>query len=133
VTIDCRLRPGDSRESVDGALRAWLGPGDYELVWRGAQGGTRSPLRTPLWAAIETFVRQAEPGAVPVPICVAGFTDSHWLRESFGAVAYGFFPMREMEADLANRLVHSADERITEVDLELGVEFLRHAARAICR
>jgi acetylornithine deacetylase/succinyl-diaminopimelate desuccinylase-like protein len=29
--------------------------------------------------------------------------------------------------------VHSADERITEADLELGVEFLRHAALAIGR
>jgi hypothetical protein len=29
--------------------------------------------------------------------------------------------------------VHSADERIEEVDLELGVELLRHAARAIVR
>ena len=80
------------------------------------------------------FVEQAEPGAVAVaPICVAGFTDSHWLRESYGTVAYGFFPMKEMEPNVANRLVHSADERITEADLELGVEFLRHAALAIGR
>ena len=67
------------------------------------------------------------------PFCVAGFTDSHWLRQAFGATSYGFFPMKEMEADLANRLVHSADERITDADLELGVEFLRHAALAIGR
>ena len=72
-----------------------------------------------------------EPGAAAVPICVAGFTDSHWLRAVFGTVAYGFFPMREMEADLANRLVHSADERISVSDLELGVDFLRHAALAV--
>ena len=37
-----------------------------------------------------------EPGARLAPICVAGFTDSHWLREAFGTVAYGFFPMRTM-------------------------------------
>ena len=41
--------------------------------------------------------------------------------------------MRTMEAELANRLVHSADERIEEADLELGVEFLRHAALAVGR
>ncbi len=131
VTIDCRLRPGDSQEELDGILREWFGPGDYELVWRAPQGGTRSPMDTPLWSAIEEFVERAEPGAKAVPICVAGFTDSHWLRQAFGTVAYGFFPMREMEAELANRLVHSADERIEESDLELGVEFLRHAALAI--
>jgi acetylornithine deacetylase/succinyl-diaminopimelate desuccinylase-like protein len=133
VTVDCRLRPGDSQEDLDGVLREWLGPGDYELVWRAPQGGTRSRLDTPLWAAIEEFVERTEPGAKTAPICVAGFTDSHWLRDAFGTVAYGFFPMREMDAELANRLIHSADERITESDLELGVEFLRHAAQAIGR
>ena len=67
------------------------------------------------------------------PICVAGFTDSHWLREAFGTVAYGFFPMRTMSADLAARLVHSADERIHVDDLGLGVEFLRFVAQAVGR
>jgi acetylornithine deacetylase/succinyl-diaminopimelate desuccinylase-like protein len=36
-----------------------------------------------------------------------------------------------MDPDLAARLVHSADERADVDDLELGVRFLRHAARAI--
>jgi acetylornithine deacetylase/succinyl-diaminopimelate desuccinylase-like protein len=133
VTVDCRLRPGETEESIDGPLREWLGTGDYELVWRGRQGGTRSALDTPLWGAIEGFVASIEQGAAPVPMCVAGFTDSHWLRATFGAVAYGCFPMREMGAELAARLIHSADERIAVADLELGVEFLRHVAQAIGR
>ena len=111
--------------------REWLGEGDYELEWRDGQGGTRSPLGTPLWAAIEEFVARLEPGARLAPICVAGFTDSHWLREAFGTVAYGFFPLRAMSAEMAARLIHSADERIPVDDLELGVEFLRFVAQAI--
>ena len=43
-------------------------------------------------------------------IC-AGFTDSHWLREAFGTVAYGFFPIRTMPPEVAATLIHSADER----------------------
>ena len=65
------------------------------------------------------------------PICVAGFTDSHWLREAFGTVAYGFFPLRSMPAEVAARLIHSADERIPVDDLELGVQFLRHVAQSM--
>ena len=65
------------------------------------------------------------------PLCCAGFTDSHWLREAFGTVAYGFFPMRTMEPELAARLIHSADERMHVDDLALGVEFLRAAARSL--
>ena len=63
-----------------------------------AQGGTRSPLGGPLWDAVESFVAAEEPGARAAPICVAGFTDSHWLREAFGTVAYGFFPARALDA-----------------------------------
>ena len=62
---------------------------------------------------------------------VPGFTDSHWVRSRFGTVAYGFFPMRTMDAELAARLIHSADERVPVEDLELGVRFLRHAAAAV--
>jgi len=62
---------------------------------------------------------------------VAGFTDSHWFREAFGTVAYGFFPLRVMDAELAARLIHSADERIPVADLELAVSFMRHAAKSM--
>jgi acetylornithine deacetylase/succinyl-diaminopimelate desuccinylase-like protein len=131
VTVDCRLLPGQTQAGVEPMLRAWLGEGDYELVWREGQGGTRSAMDTPLWAAAEAFIAEVEPGARVAPICVAGFTDSHWLREAFGTVAYGFFPVKSMDPDLAARLVHSADERADVDDLELGVRFLRHAAQAI--
>jgi acetylornithine deacetylase/succinyl-diaminopimelate desuccinylase-like protein len=53
------------------------------------------------------------------------------VRERFSTVAYGFFPFRTMAPDLADRLIHSADERIPVDDLELGTEFLRHVARAV--
>ena len=77
-----------------------------------AQGGTRSPVDTPLWDAVAEFVERARAGRRAVPICIAGFTDSHWLREAFGTVAYGFFPMRTMDPEVAAGLIHSADERV---------------------
>jgi acetylornithine deacetylase/succinyl-diaminopimelate desuccinylase-like protein len=131
VTVDCRLLPGQSETDANALVRSWLGEGDYEIEWRDAQGGTRSELGTPLWSAIESFVDVIEPGARLAPICVAGFTDSHWLREAFGTVAYGFFPMRTMSAERVARLIHSADERVAVDDLELGVEFLRHVALTV--
>jgi acetylornithine deacetylase/succinyl-diaminopimelate desuccinylase-like protein len=131
VTVDCRLLPGQTEEEAEGVIREWLGADSYDLEWRGGQGGTRSALATPLWSAVERFVEELEPGARLAPICVAGFTDSHWLREAFGTVAYGFFPMRTMTSELAARLIHSADERIPVDDVGLGVEFLRHVARAV--
>jgi len=131
VTVDCRLLPGQTQPDAEAHLRHWLGDGEYDLVWREGQGGTRSALGTALWDAIAEFVAAEEPGATAVPICVPGFTDSHWLRAAFGTTAYGFFPLRAMSPDVAGRLIHAADERIAVDDLELGVRFLRHVARAI--
>ena len=132
VTVDCRLLPGQHPAGVEPMIRAVLG-GDieYDLEFLEAHGGTRSALDTPLWNAVESFVAESEPGARAVPICCSGFTDSHWLREAFGTVAYGFFPARTMPGDLMASLIHSADERVPVADLELGVDWLRHAARAL--
>ncbi len=127
VTVDCRLLPGMTPEDADPLVRAALGHGDYELEWYERDGGTRSPMDTPLWSVLERWVGEIEPGARLAPISCAGFTDSHWLRQAFGTIAYGFFPMKAMSGELASRLVHSADERIAVDDLELGVEALRAA------
>jgi acetylornithine deacetylase/succinyl-diaminopimelate desuccinylase-like protein len=131
ITVDCRLLPGQRPEDAEGPVRSTLGNGDYGLRWGEPYGGTRSALRTPLWDAVSSWVESSEPGAKAVPVCVAGFTDSHWMRERFGTVAYGFFPMRAMDPELAARLIHSADERAAVEDIELGVDFLRHTAVAI--
>jgi acetylornithine deacetylase/succinyl-diaminopimelate desuccinylase-like protein len=131
LTVDCRLLPGHSQAEAEAILRAALGDAEYELEWIEGQGGTRSPLETPLWDAISAFVAEQDPEARVAPLCLAGFTDSHWVRESFGTVAYGFFPMRTMDPEVAARLVHSADERIAVDDLELGVRFLRDVAQRI--
>jgi acetylornithine deacetylase/succinyl-diaminopimelate desuccinylase-like protein len=131
VTVDCRLLPGEGHADAEPILRELLGEGDWELDWIEGFGGTRSPLGGPLWDSIEAWVAETEPEAAVAPICLAGFTDSHWLRAAFGTVAYGFLPMRYMDPQLATRLVHSADERVRVDDLELGVEFLRYAARSM--
>jgi acetylornithine deacetylase/succinyl-diaminopimelate desuccinylase-like protein len=131
VVVDSRLLPETTTAEQHAIVRGVLGDGDYELEELEAHGGTRSPIESPLWDAVADWVSDVEPGAKPAPICVAGFTDSHWFREAFGTVAYGFFPSRAMPAELAARLIHSADERIPVEDLELGVSFMRHAAQAM--
>jgi acetylornithine deacetylase/succinyl-diaminopimelate desuccinylase-like protein len=131
VDVDCRLLPDQTQAEAEEIVRSLLGEGDYEFEWLEGRGGTRSALQTPLWDAVESFVGVEEPGATVVPLVVAGFTDSHWLREAFGTVAYGFFPMRTMDPRVAARLVHSADERVAVEDLALGVRCFRHVAQTL--
>jgi acetylornithine deacetylase/succinyl-diaminopimelate desuccinylase-like protein len=128
VVVDCRLLPEQTPRDAEALVRAALGPGDYEIQWIEPNGGTRSELDTPLWGALDSFVQRLEPDARLVPIACPGFTDSHYLRQGFGTVAYGFFPIKTMDPELATKLIHSADERIAIDDLELGVDALRHAA-----
>ena len=131
VTVDSRLLPGQTTADSERIVREVLGDAEYELDWIEAAGGTRSPVESPLWDAIDAWVRSNDAGAGVAPICLAGFTDSHWMREAFGTVAYGFFPMRSMEPEVAALLIHSANERIPVDDLELGVDFYRSAAAAV--
>jgi acetylornithine deacetylase/succinyl-diaminopimelate desuccinylase-like protein len=131
ITVDCRILPGHTQAEVEANVAGLLDGAAYDLEWIEAQGGTRSPVDSPLWDVVESFVAEIEPEAQTVPLLLSGFTDSHWVREAFGTIAYGFFPMRTMEPEVAARLIHSADERIELDDLELGVRFLRHAASAL--
>jgi len=131
VTVDSRLLPGQTVDEQLELARTVLGDGDYELESIEAQGGTRSPMESLLWDAVASFVADQDPGAAVAPVCVSGFTDSHWMRDAFGTVAYGFFPARAMPPEEAALLIHSANERVPVDDLELGVRFLRHAAHAM--
>jgi len=131
VVCDCRLLPGETQAEAEAEIRAALGEDNYDFVWVEGVGGTASPLDTPLWRAIESFVESEEPGAALAPIVNAGFTDSHFMRAAFGTVCYGFFPMRAMDSEVAAVLIHSADERIPVDDLELGTRFLLHVARTL--
>ncbi len=131
VECDCRLLPGQTQAEAEAEIRGWLGDGDYELEWIESVGGTRSSQHTPLWDALSGWIAAEEPGAAVAPVVLPGFTDSHYLRQAFGTVAYGFFPMRAMAPELAARLIHSADERIPVDDLELGTRFVYDLARTL--
>jgi acetylornithine deacetylase/succinyl-diaminopimelate desuccinylase-like protein len=130
VEVDSRLLPGQSVGEQLRIAREVLGDGDYELIPGEPQGGTRSPIESTLWDAVASFVAEEDPDGVVAPVCVSGFTDSHWLRDAFGTVAYGFFPARAMPVEQAALLIHSANERVPVEDLELGVRFFRHVVRA---
>jgi acetylornithine deacetylase/succinyl-diaminopimelate desuccinylase-like protein len=107
---DCRILPGMTTEEIEQAVRAELAGIDHEFELVENVGGTLSPQDTPLYRIIEDF--EIEPGASLAPMVNAGFTDSHFMREAFGSVAYGFMPMR-MD------------------DLELGTRFFLHVARSM--
>ena len=130
LKCDCRILPGQRPEEIRTAVEAALEGIEHEFEFLEEEGGTASPSESPLWDAIDAFVGTIEPGAMAVPTISTGFTDSHFLREALGSVAYGFSPLRA-DPIAAAALVHSADERISKDDLALGVDCYMQVARDI--
>ena len=128
---DCRVLPGTTHADLIAEFRRALGDLDVEIDPLGpAEGGSSSTLETPLYAVLCRLIDELEPGAVIVPTMMAGFTNSHYLREAFGTVCYGFYPFKHTELALMETQ-HSADERVAVDDLGDGVTLLLGAARAI--
>jgi acetylornithine deacetylase/succinyl-diaminopimelate desuccinylase-like protein len=133
VTCDCRALPGqteaDIRAHVEAALRDEV---TYDLdLLEPIEGGTSSPVDTPLYAACVDYVATRLPGAVLLPLISPGFTDSHWVREIHDTVAYGFAPVFATEIEAYERGMHGADECIAAADLVEMTAFNLHAIEAL--
>lgn len=133
VDCDCRLLPGTTEEQLRTELTEALGadvPYELELV-DPIVGGTISSIDSPLFEACAEFVNASDPGAIVLPTICNGFTDSHYARAAFGAVAYGFWPARATPLDVWSTTVHGDDERVHVDDLGYATAFHVDACRAL--
>jgi acetylornithine deacetylase/succinyl-diaminopimelate desuccinylase-like protein len=133
VECDCRVLPGTTAEDLERELRGILGDDvPYELEFlEPPTGGTVAPVDTPLFAVCQGFLDAHDPGAKLLPVVSPGFCDSHFMRERFGTVAYGFWPMRRTPLDIYHEGIHNRDERVHVDDLVYATRFHIHAARRL--
>ena len=84
ITVDCRLLPETTPADVEPLIRAALGNGSYEIEFLEAVGGTRSPLDTPLWDALEQFTAEHRAGCAARADCLprASRTATTYVRRS---------------------------------------------------
>jgi acetylornithine deacetylase/succinyl-diaminopimelate desuccinylase-like protein len=125
ATCDCRVLPGTGPDELEHELRATLGSDiSYEIEFlEPPTGGTVARIDTPLYRVCEEFLEQNEPGATLMPVVSPGFTDSHFMRETFGTVAYGFWPLRRTPSEVYLGGIHNRDERIHVDDLVYATRF----------
>jgi acetylornithine deacetylase/succinyl-diaminopimelate desuccinylase-like protein len=133
VECDCRVLPGMGPADLEDELRRALGDDlPYEIEFlEEPTGGTIAPVDTPLFEVCQRFLDAHDPGAVLLPVLSTGFTDSHFLRKTFGTVAYGFWPSRHTPIEVLHSGVHNRDERIHIDDLGYAIRFHLEACRAI--
>ena len=131
VICDCRLLPGQDEADLRAHVAEALGDGlRYELeLLEPLVGGTESGIDTPLYRLCEEWVAERVPGARLLPMVTPGFSDSHWVREGLGTVAYGFAPILSTDLDAYLEGAHGADECIDLADLETMAEFNLRALR----
>ena len=133
VECDCRVLPGTSPDDLERELRAALGDDlPYELEFlEPPTGGTVAPIDTPLSDACQAFLDDNDPGALLLPVISPGFCDSHFMRERFGTVAYGFWPLRSTPIDVYRAGFHNRNERVHADDLVYATRFHLFAAERL--
>jgi acetylornithine deacetylase/succinyl-diaminopimelate desuccinylase-like protein len=127
--------PGSTEADLHALVAAAVGDDiAYELeVLEPLEGGTESPIDTPLFAACEAFVRETVPGAEILPVIGAGFSDSYFVRREWGTTAYGFAPVFSTDIELYTAGFHAADERLDVADLVTMSNLASHAIDSLSR
>jgi acetylornithine deacetylase/succinyl-diaminopimelate desuccinylase-like protein len=133
VECDCRVLPGMTETDLEAELRLALGNDlPYELEFlEPPSGGTIASIDSPLYDLCQRFLDERDPGATLLPVLSVGFTDSHYLRQSFGTVAYGFWPSRHTPEEVRSTGFHNKDERIHVDDLGYAAAFHVEVCRRV--
>jgi acetylornithine deacetylase/succinyl-diaminopimelate desuccinylase-like protein len=134
VECDCRVLPEVGAADLERELRTALGDDIPYLLdfFEEPTGGTVAPIDTPLFEICQDFLKENDPvGPTLLPLVSPGFTDSHFMRERFGTVAYGFWPMRSTPVAVYHEGFHNRDERIHSDDLVYALRFHLYAARRL--
>ena len=121
ATINCRIVPGETVDSVESTLKRVLADGNIQLSL--AQRDTPSSpsaLAPELVAAIERVSARFWPGIPVLPTMSAGATDSRFLRNA-GIPTYGHSGLAQ---DIFDVRAHGKDERVMVKAFDDGQRYL---------
>jgi len=119
LQLDGRLLPGFKPADLIEELQAIIGH-DIEL---NVHRHDPSPIEAnmELFDLLADILRQADPGAIPIPMLLAGVTDGRWFSQ-LGIQTYGFTPTKLPEGFNYGELIHAADERVPVEAITFGSE-----------
>jgi acetylornithine deacetylase/succinyl-diaminopimelate desuccinylase-like protein len=133
IIVDCRVLP----DTTEPAMRAEIGRRlgdlaancDVELVIYGAP--VESPVDHPLYALLESTVRDHDPEGVPLPGMPPFASDAKHMAK-LGVPTYGFSPLRLAPEERFLERFHGIDERVSLEALRWGLPVLYDVVRRFC-
>jgi carboxypeptidase PM20D1 len=123
ATLNCRILPGESSQSVIARIRAVIDDPRVQISVVGrfhSEPPPVAPVDSPGYQLIRRTVEQLAPDAVVAPCLVLGGTDSRHYARLTPAV-YRFGAMRINAEDLAS--IHGTNEKLTLENCKLLMSF----------
>jgi acetylornithine deacetylase/succinyl-diaminopimelate desuccinylase-like protein len=124
LELDGRLLPGFKPEDMIAELRRLIGD-DVELEVVRHDPGPAEPDMG-FFDTLAGILREADPGAVPIPMFMPGVTDGRFFSR-LGIQTYGFTPMNLPPGLELLQKAHAADECITVEALDFGANAIYKA------
>ncbi|MFV0319935.1 MAG: M20/M25/M40 family metallo-hydrolase [Microbacterium sp.] len=123
ATVNLRIAIGETVETTVRRLRRRIADARVSvIVIEGDDPSPESAVGTDAFAAIETAVSAAYPGAATVPYIMMQASDSRHFHR-FAPAVYRFAPLEMSVAQRAS--IHGVDERVEITSLERGERFHR--------
>jgi acetylornithine deacetylase/succinyl-diaminopimelate desuccinylase-like protein len=119
LELDGRLLPGQGPEELFAELRHLAGDDELEFESNFEAGPADADLS--LLPLLSDVLREADPGAVPIPMLLPAVTDARFFA-GIGIQSYGFLPMRLGPELNFMKLIHAADERVPAEEVRWGAD-----------
>ena len=130
LTVDCRILPGTDPKAFIEEFKTRV-PGNYEIEVLGDGPALVMDDGHPIIGAMESVLKEADPGCHPVPQMITGFTDARAFAE-VGVPCYGFSPIW-LPPDLPFApMFHGHNERIPVHGFRWGLATLHELVRREC-
>jgi acetylornithine deacetylase/succinyl-diaminopimelate desuccinylase-like protein len=117
LEVDARLLPGLTTADILRELRALVG-GEVGIEIMMNDQGPSAP-NMGLFDTLAGILKEADPGAIPIPYVVPAVTDARFFAQ-LGIQTYGFLPMKLPQGFDFSSTVHAADERVPAEAVEFG-------------
>jgi acetylornithine deacetylase/succinyl-diaminopimelate desuccinylase-like protein len=121
VDLDGRVLPSLTPAQLMAEIEA-LAPGLATLELVDEEPAVSGEPDMSLYPLLGRIARESEPGCVPFPVLLPGYTDARWVSK-LGIQTYGFLPM-PLPRHITMGLIHGADERVPGAVVDFGAERL---------